>query len=137
MLQTPPAYAPVPIEAVTVAWLDSLWPGWHVGTTRPAGTDWQDQGGRIITVTVTGGTRTDLVVDRPLLAVEVWSPDSVEAEEAAGRLAGQLAGWAGRHSGALIYSCTPSRPRSLPDPVTGTPRYLLTAEVAARMTPLD
>jgi len=73
------------------------------------------------TVVVTGMTSTGRALTPSALG------------EIAGEVFGQLNRWSGRHSGVLIYEVEATRPRSVPDPDTSMPRYLLTASGTSRL----
>ena len=130
-------YAPAPdIEAAAVAYLSGHFPGAWVGVQRPFEADWQEPDDRL-TIHVSladGGTPRSLVLDSWVLAVEVWHADSIVAADSAGQVFGRLNAWHGRHSGVLLYDVSASRPRSLPDPLTRFPRYVLTASGLSRLS---
>ena len=122
---------PGDLEAAALAYLDSA--GISAGTQRPSDTDWQAGHPTIVRVTLVD--RSDvrqLVLDDALLTVEVWDADSVQAFDVASQIAGHIASWAGVWAGVLIYEATARGPRSLEDPATRTPRYLVTVSVTAR-----
>ena len=124
---------PVDIEAAAVASLASVLPTVTRGTERPSSTDWQALTGSLIRVQVVDGTPArDLVLDDSILSVEVWAADSVTAADVASQASGYFEAWSGTWASALIYRATASRPRSVPDPVTRTPRYLFTVSASAR-----
>lgn len=122
---------PGDLEAAAIAYLDSV--GISAGTQRPSDTDWQAGHPTIVRVTLVD--RDDvrqLVLDDALLSVEVWDASSVTAFEVASPIAGHFDSWTGPWAGVLIYEATARGPRSLDDPLTRTPRYLVTVSVTAR-----
>lgn len=124
---------PVDIEASAVVFLASVLPTVPRGTERPSSTDWQALSGSLIRVQVVDGTPArSLVLDDAVLSVEVWAADSVTAADVASQASGHFNVWSGTWASALIYRATASRPRSMPDPVAQTPRYLFTVQVSAR-----
>uniref|UniRef100_UPI003F496BBE hypothetical protein n=1 Tax=Nocardia suismassiliense TaxID=2077092 RepID=UPI003F496BBE len=124
------------IEADLVEWFtaaltalgDTAVVATHVPNPRPP---------RLVRVVRTGGVRRDLVVDRPRIAIECWDANEIAAADLArtiravlGAAAPTLIGttWCDRvDDGGLAH---------LPDPNTGTPRYLITAELHVRGTVL-
>lgn len=124
---------PVDIEASAVAYLASVLPTVPRGAERPSSTDWQALTGSLIRVQVVDGTPArSLVLDDAVLSVEVWAADSVTAADVASQASGHFNVWSGSWVSALIYRATASRPRSVPDPVAQSPRYLFTVQVSAR-----
>ena len=79
-----PTLAPVDVEGALVTYLRPLL-GVHVSTkiprTRPA---------EHVRVTRAGGSRLNLILERPLLIVECWAADSVAAFDLAARAAAHL-----------------------------------------------
>ena len=127
---------PGDIEAAAITYLKPFFPGCVVTTRRPFGTDWQNPpaGTCIIRVQVVAGEEPrSLVLDPWTLAVEVWHPDSMQASIKAGEVSGRLNAWQGSGAGLLVYECRATRPRSVPDPLTAVPRYLMTAAGTARL----
>lgn len=122
------------IEQAVVAWLRGWYSQAWVGTQRPFGTDWAVTDELLIQIDlVDGGPPRAIVLDGWTLAVSVWHPDSQIAAQVAGEICGLLNGWSGRHSGVLVYDVAATRPRSVPDPATSIPRYLLTASGTSRL----
>jgi len=128
-------FLPAPdVEAAAVTYLQGLFASAWVGTQRPFGTDWNLPAELLIRVELVDGSPPRAVVlDVWRISVEVWHPDSVVAATIAGEVFGQLNRWSGRHSGVLIYEVEATRPRSVPDPDTSMPRYLLTASGTSRL----
>lgn len=127
--------APGDIELAAINYLKTHFPAATVTVRRPWGTDWREPSDElIIRVEVIGGEapRSE-VLDPWTLSIEVWQTDADAAPVTAGHVCGWLNVWSGRHSGVLIYECRATRPRSAPDPLTSTPRYLITAAGIARL----
>lgn len=125
------------IEAAAVAYLKAKLAdvaGLKVGTRRPWATDWQDAHPPIVRVqAVGGGEPRDIVLDDSRLTVEVWHTDSVAAAVLAGQVFAHLNAWAGVWSSVLVYRGFTTRPASVPDPLTQSPRYVMTVSVTARL----
>lgn len=122
---------PGDIEAALITYLDSV--GVAAGTQRPSATDWQGEHPTIVQVTLSDRSDTrQLVLDDATLLIEVWDTDSVLASTAASLIAGHIDAWAGEWAGVHIYAASARGPRSLHDPDTRTPRYLVTCSVTAR-----
>ena len=121
---------PVDVEAAVVAFLASALAA-TVGTSRPAVTSWPLEGVLVRVQVVDGGPARAVVLDDAVLSVEVWAADSVAAANVASQACGLLDAGQGS-GGVLVYAASASRPRSVPDPVTQSPRYLFTVSVTAR-----
>lgn len=124
---------PGDIESAAVAYLEPLL-GVTVTTRRPYGTDWNSAPAPLVRVQVVDGAAPrSLVIDTAILSVEAWASDSVAAAALAAQASGFLNGWSGSYAGVQVYGCQATRPRSVPDPLTRFPRYLLTATVESRL----
>lgn len=123
------------IELAAITYLRTHFPAAKVTTRRPWGTDWLSPSDKlIIRVEVIGGEAPRAeVLDPWTLSIEVWQADAEAAPVTAGQVSGWLNAWSGRHSGVLVYECRATRPRSAPDPLTSTSRYLITAAGIARL----
>jgi len=122
--------APQDVEGAFITVLRAA-TGVHVSTRVPS-----TRPDRHIKVTRAGGTRWNLITERPLLIVECWAPDSV----AAFNLASQA--WAALNAadGSVVNGIalalddnSLSAPINQPDPDTTNPRYQFTAQPYARL----
>src|SRR5699024_7120990 len=90
--------------------------------------------GRHVRVSRIGGTRWNIVTDRPMLLCECYDANETDASDLA-RLARALV-WAmpgSEVSGAWVRRVVEvSGPQSYPDPDTRLPRYQLTVQVSLR-----
>lgn len=82
----------------------------------------------MVRVSRTGGTRRDLVTDRPQLTIECWAADSIKASELARLAQGLMHSAAGAEvAGVWVRSVEEvGGIQSLPDPDTNKPRYQFT-----------
>ena len=113
------------VEAAAVTWLrnglgslaDKV--ATKVPATMPA---------RMVRVSLTGGSRRDMVTDTVQLTVECWGPDESAASEMARRAQGLLFSVAGMTAGAVFVRRVESvgGVQNFPDPDTSKPRYQLT-----------
>lgn len=115
------------VEAAVVSWLRSAFASrgvvatvaTKVPATMPAS---------MVRVSLTGGTRRDVVTDRPQLTVVCWAGNSVEAGNVA-RLAHALMHSASGETVAGLWVRAVEEVggvQSLPDPDTNKPRYQFT-----------
>jgi len=121
---------PVDVEAAVVAFLASSLAA-TVGTSRPAATSWPLEVVLVRVQVVDGAPSRSVVLDDAVLSVEVWAADSVTAAGVASQACGLLDDWHGS-AGVTVYRASASRPRSVPDPVAQSPRYIFTVSVASR-----
>ncbi|SDP09205.1 hypothetical protein SAMN04515671_2918 [Nakamurella panacisegetis] len=90
---------------------------------------------RLIRVAVTGGPgRVSLVVASPILTFDCWAESDPAASDLASLVAALVLAMPDRYTGpAVLYSATElSFPAEQPDPDTGSPRYVWSAQVAMR-----
>ena len=86
-------------------------------------------------ITRAGGTRLNLILERPLLIVECWAADSVAAFDLAARACAYL-GAIDDPLGDVVLTVTPddlSSPINMPDPDTTSARYQFTVQPFARL----
>lgn len=81
-----------------------------------------------------GGTRRDLISDRPMLVFECWAASSTAASDLARRARAYVGALPGQSvNGVWVYRVDEiAGPQSFPDPVSGSPRYQFTVQVALR-----
>lgn len=103
--------------------------GIHVGTRVPS-----PRLDRFVRTIRTGGIRRDLVTDVARLTFECWNTDKVDAERDAQIVRREVGEMRGRtFAGIKVHGVEEiSGPQDSPDPDTGTPRYVLTIELALR-----
>lgn len=89
---------------------------------------------RFIRTLNTGGFPRDAVTDVRRVTVEAWGTSKVEAEQDADAVRKLLDSWSGTVvDGAKISAVNHIQlPTDYPDPVTKTPRFVLTTELAIR-----
>lgn len=81
----------------------------------------------------TGGAATNRILDRPMITVEVWAPDSVTASSIAGRARDMLLGaYTGMPNVRAVDEV--SGLYFDPDPDTGIDRYTFTVQLNVRAT---
>ena len=81
----------------------------------------------------TGGAAVNRVLDRPLITVQAWGPDSVTASKLAGRCRDMMLSASGR----IPLVRLAGEPTGLyfdPDPDTGCDRYTFTHQLSVRAT---
>ncbi|MEV6836769.1 hypothetical protein AB0N17_20055 [Streptomyces sp. NPDC051133] len=97
--------------------------GTRVPSPRPA---------RFVRLERIGGTRLDLVTDRPRIDVHCWGDSEEDAADLAARVRALLfamPGW----RGAVAYDVTEvGGPNTLPDPESEQPRVVFAVEVSLR-----
>lgn len=103
--------------------------GLPVGTRVPAA-----RPARFVRTIRTGGVRRDIVTDVARLTFECWNTDKVEAERDSQDVRREVEAMRGRSfDGIKVHGFEEiSGPQDSPDPDTGTPRYVLTIELALR-----
>jgi hypothetical protein len=94
---------------------------------------------RFVTIARTGGVRSNVVTDKPLLTVEAWGSSDEQAHDLAQLARTGLHAMRGRSvAGVAVYRINEAGgPVNLPDPVSQQSRYTFTLEVAMRGAPLD
>lgn len=103
------------------------------GETAPVGTRVPNpRPSRFIRLERVGGTRLDVITDRPRIDVQCWAEDEEAAADLA-KLARALLfampGW----RGATAYDVAEvAGPNTLPDPESGQPRVVFAVEVSLR-----
>ena len=103
--------------------------GVHVSTRTP-----NPRPDRHVKVTRAGGNRANLIIERPLLIVECWGPDSVAAFDLAARAWQVLDGAEDSTVNGITFgSMALASPLNMPDPATTNPRYQFTAQPFARL----
>ena len=120
---------PGDIEAALVALLSPA-VGARVVTTIP-----NPHPGRVVRVGRIGGTRTGLVVEKPLVLIECWESDEVAAwsllQDVYAALTGAVQTFIS--PGVWLYSASLSGGVNYPDPASTYSRYQLTAELWVRL----
>lgn len=120
---------PGDVEGAFIALLRTA-TGVHVSTRIPT-----TRPDRHIKVTRAGGSRANLVQERPLLIIECWGPDSVAAFDLAASAWQVLDGAEDTTvNGVTFGSMALASPISMPDPDTGNPRYQFTAQPFCRLS---
>lgn len=91
----------------------------------------------MVRVELTGGTRRDVVTDRPQITVEVWHSSSVTASQVARLAEALMLDAAGETAGSLWVRRVESvgGAQDFPDPDTNRPRYMFTVRWHVRPTP--
>ena len=119
------------VEALCVAILRQAMPEAEVRTKYT--------GGQQIRVSLAGGPRQNMVVDRPMVTVQSWAPDSVTALEQARLAHAHLWAAAGaEHAGVWVRTVRDTGGLTFyPDPDTDDPRYQFTVELNLRPAPLE
>lgn len=102
--------------------------GTRVPSPRPA---------RFVRLERVGGTRLDLVTDRPRIDVHCWAVDddsAIDLAQLARALLFAMPGW----RGAVAYDVSEvGGPNTLPDPTSEQPRVVFAVEVSLRGKALD
>ena len=120
----PEQVKPPDVEALVIAYLNAEFAepfSSEVPTSRPA------LFGRVVEVPFEG--IRDVALYRALVSVECWGTSKPAAKDLALRVVASL------HAATEFYVEAGS-PGYLPDPVSSSPRYVLTAEVFARGGPV-
>lgn len=93
---------------------------------------------RMVRVSLTGGSRRDVVTDRPQVTVECWESSSVEASATARLCEGLLFSAAGSSVGGVWVRRVESvgGVQFFPDPDTNSPRYQFTVRLDVRPSPV-
>lgn len=109
------------------AQVDGLALGTRVPSPRPA---------RFVVLRRVGGTRSTLVTDAVLIAVECWASTPADASDLAEQCRDLLLALQGTVlDGVPIYKAADvSSPGDLPDPLSDQPRYTFTVELTVRCT---
>lgn len=91
-----------------------------------------------ITVRRVGGQRRSLILDRPRVDIHCWA-DSEEASEDLMKLArAYVLAMSGKRSNTTVYDVAEvGGPMSLPDDVSGQPRYAFAVEFSTRGTEME
>lgn len=98
----------------------------RVPETRPA---------EFIRIQRLGGTRRNLVTDRPRVDVECWSDTEESAEALISKTRAYVLAMAGKRGGTTVYDVSEvGGPQWLPDSVSGQPRYSFAVEFSTRGT---
>jgi hypothetical protein len=85
-----------------------------------------------------GGTRRNLILDRPRIDVECWSDSEGAAADLAGIVRPYMLAMAGKRGDTTVYNVAEvSGPMWLPDSVSGQPRYSFAVEFSTRGTELE
>jgi len=125
------AMVPVDAEALVVEYLAARMPGYDVSTRL------RDQSGAI-TIEQVGGVRRSPVHDHPLIVVQTWHDDEVEASQMCRLAFAHL--WALHEDsefGNRVRQVTSvGGPQSFPDPTAANPRWQATVELNLRPIPI-
>lgn len=91
---------------------------------------------KMVQVTLTGGTRKNMITDRPQLTVECWAGSTIDASELARTCHALMLAAAGTSAGGIWVRKVEGVGgiQSLPDPDTNAPKYLFTVRWHARGT---
>jgi len=91
---------------------------------------------KMVRVSLTGGTRANVVTDRPQLTVECWAGSTVEASELARLCHGLMLAAGGTSAGGIWVRKVEEvgGVQFLPDPDTNSPKYLFTVRWHVRGT---
>ena len=121
--------SPRDVEALIVAYLDPLLAA-KVSTRIP-----NPRPVELVRVQRIGGTRQNIVQERPLILVECWGASSVSAFTLASQVWGLLDALDDTTAqDAWFHAAELSSPVSLPDPSTASPRYQFTASMVVHLT---
>lgn len=110
------------------------------GDTAPVGSRVPNpRPSRFVVVRRLGGPRLNLVADNAMLGVECWGADEADAHDLAQLCRALVHSLAhGHHDGIPIYGVTEvAGPGSLPDPLSDSPRFTFTVQVAMRGSALE
>lgn len=125
------AMVPVDAEALVVEYLTARMPTYEASTRLRA------QSG-VITVEQVGGVRRSPIHDHPLITVQTWHEDEVEASEMCRIAFAHL--WAIHEDsefGDRVRSVVSvGGPQSFPDPTAAVPRWQTTVELNLRPAPI-
>lgn len=116
-------------EAVVVTYLSFTLPDAWVATKVP-----NPRWPLMVRVGRAGGTRRDLVTDRPMITVECWGETPVDAADLARLARAHVWAMPGQMiAGVWVRRCVEvSGPQSYPDPETTLPRYQFTVQLDLR-----
>ena len=85
-----------------------------------------------------GGTRRNLILDRPRIDVECWSDSEAGAADLSAVVRAHVLAMAGKRGDTTVYDVAEvSGPMWLPDSVSGQPRYSFAVEFSTRGTRLE
>ena len=117
------------VEGLLVACLDPLLTpkvSTRIPNPRPA---------ELVRVQRIGGTRQNIVQERPLILIECWGASSVSAFALASQVWGLIDALDDTTAqDAWFHAAELSSPVSLPDPSTASPRYQFTASLVIHLT---
>ena len=115
---------PVDAEALVVAYLSEKMPTYDVSTRL------RDRSGAI-TIEQTGGSRTSIIHDSPVIAVQTWHADDITA----GDMCREAFGWLMAIHDDPVYgyrvreAASVGGPVNFPDPTARTPRWQCSVEL--------
>lgn len=123
-----PGIEPLLVAGITARVPEDVWVSTNVPNPRPD---------KLIRIRRRGGPRTSLVIDNPLVLIEVWAVSDTDAESLANLTAGIIASLDGEivNSHMILHAEILGGPSNDPDPDSATPRYTLTAELRTRANP--
>lgn len=85
-----------------------------------------------------GGTRRNLILDRPRIDVECWSDSEGNAADLSATVRAYVLAMAGKRSTTTVYDVREvSGPMWLPDSESGQPRYSFAVEFSTRGTEME
>lgn len=121
------------VEKAVISWLRTALSGRGVQATVATKVP-SAMPANMVRVSLTGGTRRDVVTDRPQLTVECWSANSVTAGDIARLSCGLMLAAAGETVGGVWVRSTEevAGVKSFPDPDTTMPRYQFTVRWQVR-----